>query len=387
MTVRHLGINAVFLQPGVGGLATYVRELVGALRRTRPALEITIFTSRAGVAELAGETWAGEVTFVTHRAFGRRGLTALSELVLLGRIAQRRGVDVLHSVALTGPLRSPVPHLDLIADVTWMRHDDSVDPITRQVWRTFVPPVARHADRILAISQAAADELGAALGIPAERIDVTPLGPGAPSGAAPTPEAELRARFALGDGPLVLCVSNKRPHKNVARLIRAFAVVRKTVPDAVLALPGSSGGHEQQLRELAAQLGLGDAVVFPPYVDAADLEGFYAAATCFAFPSLAEGFGLPVLEAMLRGVPVVCSNTTSLPEVAGDAALLVDPEDVEAIADAVACVLGDAALRSILVAKGHAQAARFTWERTAELTLAAYELTVAQRRGSVAFER
>ncbi len=136
---------------------------------------------------------------------------------------------------------------------------------------------------------------------------------------------------------------------------------------------GYATPYDDELRAQAAALGLADDVVFPPWLDAADLEGLYALATAVVFPSRYEGFGLPVLEAMARGVPVVTSDRSSLPEVAGDAALLVDPDDDEAIAAALRRVLDDAGLRAQLSAAGRARAATFSWERTAELTAASYE--------------
>ena len=138
-------------------------------------------------------------------------------------------------------------------------------------------------------------------------------------------------------------------------------------------LPGYPTPHEQELRSRAAELGIDRDVRFLGWISAAELEGLYAAASCFVFPSLAEGFGLPVLEAMARGVPVACSARGSLAEVAGDAALLFDPESEPAIADAIRNLLSNSALRDRLRAAGRAQAARFPWSACADGTLASYE--------------
>jgi glycosyltransferase involved in cell wall biosynthesis len=186
---------------------------------------------------------------------------------------------------------------------------------------------------------------------------------------APTAEAELRERLALGDGPVLLTVSAKRPHKNLLRLLEAVALLESR-PTVVL--PGYPTPHEAELRERATALGV--RAVFPEWVSAEDLAGLYALASAFVFPSLAEGFGLPVLEAMARGVPVACSDATSLPEVAGDAALLFDPHDPRAIADALRRIPAEA---ERLRVAGRARVAEFTWERTAALTAASYERTLA----------
>jgi glycosyltransferase involved in cell wall biosynthesis len=144
-------------------------------------------------------------------------------------------------------------------------------------------------------------------------------------------------------------------------------------PTAVLVLVGRPTNHEQELRLLAAAQGLAANVVFPSYVDQADLEGLYAAASCFVLPSVNEGFGLPILEAMDRGVPVACSNVSAMPEVAGEAARYFDPLRPDEIAAAVLDVLGDRALASRLIAAGHERARAFSWNKTAELTLESFE--------------
>jgi alpha-1,3-rhamnosyl/mannosyltransferase len=177
----------------------------------------------------------------------------------------------------------------------------------------------------------------------------------------------------------VLAVSAFSPHKNVPRLVEAMAAVRREVPDAVLFVPGNRTPLRDELEERARALGITDAVRFPGWVDAADLEGLYAAAGCFAFPSLREGFGLPVLEAMVRGVPVACSNASAVPEVAGDAALSFNPERVHEISAAVSRLLRDAELRTRLAAAGRERAKLFTWRRTATETLASYERAVIAR--------
>jgi glycosyltransferase involved in cell wall biosynthesis len=151
-------------------------------------------------------------------------------------------------------------------------------------------------------------------------------------------------------------------------------------PDAVLVMPGNPTPHEHDLRRLADRLGIAANVVFPPYVDAADLEGLYALAGCFVFASTNEGFGIPILEAMRRGVPVACSRASALPEVAGDAACYFDPYEVEDIARALIELLGDSELAARMVALGHERQAKFTWEATARGTLETYASAWAQAR-------
>jgi glycosyltransferase involved in cell wall biosynthesis len=363
------GINAIFLEPGMGGLETYVLELTPALLRANPSLRISVLCNPLGRELLAGQPWVGEVELITPRA-AVRGLRAFYELGPLGARAGRL-FDVIHSPALTAPLATRAANVVVLADTTWITLPDlgKGQAATVRLWQAIVPRVARRADRVVAISQASAEDVERHLRVPRERIDVVPLGYGTPPGVEPSAAAELRSRLALGDGPIVLNVAMQKVHKNQLALVRALPAVRAAVPDAVLVLPGAATPYQGELRAEAQRQGVDGAVVFPGYVDDADLEGLYAAASAFVFPSLNEGFGMPVLEAMARGLPVVTSSVSSLPEVAGDAALLVDPTSVDEIAAATVRVLTDPGLRERLVAAGRSRPAAFTWERAAEGTL------------------
>ena len=370
---RHLGVNAVFLEPRMGGIETYVRRLFPAVLEVRPDLRISIFLNELGRELLGAEPWAGAVELVGHRLLGRRGTRALGEAFLLGTLADRRGCDVLHSVALTAPLRMRATSVVTIADMTWLRQARSVPLSTRLLWRSLVFPAARRADRLIAHSRAARSEIAEDIGVPEERIDVIPHGPGADSGADPTSEPELRARLGIGSGPIMLAVSALLAHKNVRTLVEALPEIRRAVPDALAVVPANPTPLGDELAARAQALGVGDALVLPGWVSPADLEGLYAAAACFVFPSLREGFGLPVLEAMRRGVPVACSNVSAVPEVADDAALLFDPQRPNDLAAAVTRLLSDRGLADELAARGRTRAAEFTWRRAAEETLASYE--------------
>jgi glycosyltransferase involved in cell wall biosynthesis len=237
--------------------------------------------------------------------------------------------------------------------------------------RVLVPQAARRSHRVIADSRSTRDDLVEMLGVQAERIDVVPLGLGGVKREAPLPERETRARFELGERRVVLSLSAKRPHKNLLALIGALALI-PAEHRPLLVLPGYPTWHEAELRARAEADGVAGDVRFLGWLSGEDLEGLWALAQAFVFPSLYEGFGLPVLEAMARGVPVACSNTSSLPEVAGDAALLFDQQDESAIAMSLERLLDDRALREQLQARGLSRVAEFTWERTARLTLESY---------------
>jgi glycosyltransferase involved in cell wall biosynthesis len=216
----------------------------------------------------------------------------------------------------------------------------------------------------------------ARLGVAAAKIDVVPLGLGRPAAAAPTPADELRERLSLGRRPVLLSLSAKRPHKNLRGLIEALALIPAD-RRPVLVLPGYPTPHEAELRRHADERGVAGDVRFLGWTDERDVEGLFAICAAFVFPSFYEGFGLPVLEAMARGVPVACSDRASLPEVAGDAALLFDPDDPAAIAAAIERLVRDPAEAERLRVAGRARAAQFTWQRNAERTIASYERALA----------
>ncbi len=366
----HVGLNLVFLVPGeTGGMEIYARELARRLA-ARADLRVTAFVSRAAAGFAEAETQVLDVD-PRNRAEWVRG-----EQQHLPRAADRAGCDVVHSLASTAPWHGKAARVTTIHDLNYKLVPDTHFGLRGLGMRLLVPAAARRSHRLIAISESTRHDLVAHLKVPAAKIDVVPQG-AAPPGPA-TPERQLRERLGLGERPVVLSASAKRPHKNVGRLLDALGGIP---PERrpLLVVPGYPTPYEAELRERAQQAGVAADVVWPAWLDDADLEGLYALAACVAFPSLYEGFGLPVVEAMLRGVPVACSDRSSLPEVAGDAALLFDPEDTGAIRAALERLLGDATLREQLIERGRERAARFTWERTADGTAATYARALSQR--------
>jgi glycosyltransferase involved in cell wall biosynthesis len=352
------------------------RELIPELRRVDPRLELTAFVNREA-AEAGEGPWMEEIPHVVVPVHARRRVEWVrGEQQLLPRLAARHGIDLVHSLASTAPGWGRFRRVVTIHDLIYRIHPDAHAGVLSLGMRVLVGLAARRSDRVIADSASTRDDLVRLLSVPPERIDVVPLGVRASGRAEPTPEPDLRSRYELGDRPVVLSVSAKRPHKNLLRLLDAVASIPPE-ERPMLVVPGYSTWHEDALRSRAAELGLEGGVRFLSWVPDADLEGLYRAATCFVFPSLYEGFGLPVLEAMERGLPVACSDRSSLPEVAGDAALLFDPESTPAIAAAIRRLLGDGDLRARLAQAGRLRAAGFTWERTARETFAAYERALA----------
>ena len=360
----RVALNLVYLVPGeTGGMETYARELIPRLARHA---DLIALTNR----EAAAEDFGCERIVVPVNARSRvqwvRG-----EQQHVPRLAAKTGADLIHSLASTAPLRSAMPRVTTIHDLNYKLVPAAHAKVLALGMGVLVPAAARRSHRIITDAESTKRDLATHLHLPPAKVDVVPLGVNPVPSVTPTPEPELRARLGLADRPVLLSVSGKKPSKNLLRLIDAVAAI-PAERRPLLVVPGYPTPHEAELRERARERGVDAA--WPAWLDTADLEGLYALADGFAFPSLYEGFGLPVLEAMARGVPVATSARGSLAEVAGDAAITFDPEDVPAMTAAIERLPHE---RDRLTAAGRAQAARFTWERTAELTAAAYARTLS----------
>jgi glycosyltransferase involved in cell wall biosynthesis len=367
-----VGLNALHLVPGeTGGSELYARRLVGALAALEDSLSIVVFAPNEAVASLAAEPWAENVEIVRVPVQARRRVRrVLAEQTLLRRAVARSGVELLHNLFTTAPALPGVPQVTTILDVIYKRFPETHGGAMSYGMRLLVPLAARRSRRVLTLSQASKDDIVRFLHVPADRVDVTYLGPALQEDETVS-EDDVRRRLELGGAPIVLTVSAKRPHKNLERLFEAFSGVRAQ-PEAVLVVPGYPTFHEPELQARADALGVGHRIRFTGWLDDEVLDGLYHAASCFVFPSLAEGFGLPVLDALVRGTPTACSNASSLPEVGGDAVLYFDPTDVGAIARAIARLLQDSALRERLRLVGPERARMFTWEQTARATVESY---------------
>ncbi len=373
-------MNLVHARPAAGGALTYARELIAALVGLEPGTRVSAFVTAAAPPELLAETHGGAVAFVRVPGGGRAGppwstLASLAAQWLLEPVrCGRRGVDVLHGPANAVAPLAPVATVATILDLIWMHDPGAMARADRIPMQVATRTAARRADRLIAISRAGRDDLVATLGVDPGRIDVTPLGVRGRPASAATPAPELRGRLGLGDGRLVLCVAQKRSHKNLAALVRVLG--RLAATDATLVLPGAPTPYEAELRALAAALGVAGRVRLLDWVSEADLEGLYRAAAVFVLPARIEGFGLPIAEAMARGLPVACSNVSALPEVAGGAALLFDPGDDHQIATAIDRLLADRGLAAELARRGRERAAALTWEETARATFASYRRAI-----------
>ncbi len=365
----RVGLDLLYLVPGeTGGRETYARELVPALLERSPELELVAFVNRDAGAQLAAELGEGICAVVLPISARRRGQWALGELALVSVAARRARVELLHSMANFAPTWGGFRRVVTIHDLQYKAVPELLSWPMRAGTSALLVPAARRADRIIAVSAAGREEIVAGLGAARNRIDVVPNGV---RPASPSPSTNgVRERLGLGQGAVALAVATNLPHKNLTALIEALALL---APEErpMLVLVGH-GTDEEALRARVAAAGLTETVRLLGARSIEELDSLYALATCLVLPTLHEGFGLPVLEAMARSLPVICSDIPALREVAGNAALYFDPRSPEHIATRMVEVITDQALADRLRELGRARAGAFSWSAAAEGTLASY---------------
>lgn len=345
-----------------------MRELCAALARLDSQTDFRLLVAGAKRGQLPappGPNFSWRPTAVTPRNWARlwhRARLPYPVEALTGRVA------LLHATDFTLPPTLPGTRTLLtVHDLSFVRVPETASPPLKAYLDAVVPRSVRRADHVLADSMATRDDLIALYDTPPEKITV--LWSGVDARFAPVNDASkldaVRDRYHLPTGPFLLSVGTVQPRKNYTRLIEALARLRHEIPQLGLVIAGGKGWLEDPIYTALDQFGLREAVIFTGFADDADLPALYTLAHVVALPSLYEGFGLPVLEAMACGTPVVTSNLSSLPEVAGEAALLVNPLDVDELTDALKRLISDEALRAALRERGLARSEPFTWERAA----------------------
>lgn len=369
--MMRIALDATAIPRLMAGAAVYTYELARALAAVDSENEYVFFACSDLFDDLAASRPGLRVLKVRAPS---RALRLLWEQTVLPWRLRRLRTDVLHSPHHTTPL-APCGCRRVVTfhDLTFFLLPGRYPPARRLYFQTMTRLSALVADAVIAPSEAVRQDVMRILRLPPQRVFVTPEAAGPAFGPqdAGTVEA-VRRRYGL-EGPFLLSVGSLEPGKNRERLLQAFARLRARGLDYALAIAGQRAWRYEGEAPLAQRLGLADAVRFLGYVPPADLPALYSAADLFVFPSLYEGFGLPALEALACGTPVVASNVSALPEVVGDAALQVNPLDVEALTDAMERLLRDEGLRTDLRERGLRRAEEFSWERTARDTLAVYE--------------
>jgi glycosyltransferase involved in cell wall biosynthesis len=371
-----IGINALWLWPGViGGGETYLRELLAGLTRNDTANEYVLFTNRDNDASFAG--LGPNFRRVRFEGSPRWDLLSLARVRFIGEQfylparAARERLDVLHAPLDIVPFGARCPVVLTVHDLNFANVHEVPDWAGRWIARKLVIASLRRASELIAVSEYTRKQICSQIGIKPDRVSVTYN--------APRPRAEANGeawpgtcqRLAISE-PYILALSSLNPNKNIATLLRAFARVEpRGCWKLVVAGHPPRGG--EPLAALARSLGVERDVRFTGYLEESDMQAVLKHARLLAFPSLYEGFGLPVVDAMAAGIPVACSRATAVPEVAADAAVYFDPLSIEQMADALQRLLTDDSLRARMIAAGLANAKRFSWDKTAELTLRIYE--------------
>ncbi|HEY6232535.1 MAG TPA: glycosyltransferase family 1 protein [Pyrinomonadaceae bacterium] len=367
----RIAIDAHSVGTGLGGNESYATNLIEALAEIDPNNSYTLYVTRREAVARFSNRWPNFSVRATlpHTPLIRIPLTLSAEL-------RRNPVDVLH-VQFTAPPLSPCPVVVSIHDLSFEHLPQTFKWRSRKQLRITVRRSAREAAQVIALSKHARQDLIETYGLPPEKVTAIPLAAADHFRPINDDEELQRVRQTYGIvGEYILSVGAIQPRKNLSRLVEAYSRLRRATPEGnlpKLVLAGKCSWLYEETLRIIRELQVSDSVILTGYVPDSDLPGLYSGALCFVYPSYFEGFGLPPLEAMKCGVPVIVGNQTSLPEVVGDAGLLVDPFDAEAIAGAIDRVIHDSNLRAELGRKGLAHAQLFDWRETARQTLQVYQ--------------
>lgn len=348
------------------GTGRYASQLCEALsrRETDDRFVVLLEEGHRLVEGLAGRPTVEVITVPARPP----ALRALWEAARLPGLVRRTGADLFHGPAFTAPRRLSCPSVVTIHDCVFLRFPETIRRSRRFFYGRSIQGAANRAACVMVDSESTGRDVESLMGIPRERIKVVPLGVGPEFFVSKEePDGSARIRKQVGvDGDFILSAGTLEPRKNLETLIRSYGELKRRRPGTPpLVLAGRKGWMSDSLTALVDELDLSDDVRWPGFVDDRDLPSLMALATVFVCVSLYEGFGLPPLEAMAAGTPVIVSNTSSLPEVVGDAGRLVDPRDPAMIAGAIEELLVDSELRDSLAAAGRDRAEAFTWDRTA----------------------
>ena len=376
----HIGINALYLLPGkVGGAETYTRNLVKWMTTIDTQNRYSIFINK----ESAGifESLAPGITVIPCPIEATsRPVRILWEQCVLPFQVRSHKIDVLLSTGLTAPIFCPATSVLVLYDLQHVNQPQNFPGLYLLFLKSIIYASSKSADGIVTLSNHVKNDILRFYHVRSERIAVCHLGVDRELFKARQPPlaSAIRQRYGLPDR-YILYAAASLPHKNHPRLFAALQRAKKQIPELKLVLIGARDKGEDTLVREIRRLGLQDDVVLLGWIPFDDVPLIYQGCEAFVFPTLHEGFGLPVVEAMACGVPVICSRIEPLLEVAGNAALFVDPRDPENIGEAIVSVLEDAAARAELVEKGYQRAQEFTWEETAKRTLGFIDFVVGEK--------
>lgn len=368
---RRIGVNLLWLVPGVvGGTEEHTTRLLAILAARgddHRDLEIVLFVNRSFGAAHPDVVGAFETVVAPVDGSNRISRVA-AEATWLAWIAPRIGIDLIHHAGGTMPAIRTRPGIVSIHDLQPLTFPEHFGRLKRTYLGLAIPRSARRARRVVVLSEWARDDVVSRIGIPSDRVVVVSPGIGSPpQELSPRLERTVLERYGLSDRRFFLFPAITYPHKNHAVLVDALALVAVSHPDVKLVLTGGSGPSEGDLHAAIDGAGLRDSVVRPGRIPVEELDVLYRRAAALTFPSLYEGFGLPVLEAMVRGCPVIAADTTALREIVDGAGALVDPHDPRAWAAEMCSSLDDQGRRDDAIAAGLQRAALYGWAHSAEV--------------------
>lgn len=364
----RVGFNAWHYIPGtLGGGEVYILNLLRGLKELESDVDLIVFTTPLNHTELV------KLGVKCHRypiPANNRSIRACCEQIALPSLCRKHSIDVLHTSANVGLLFPSSPVVLTMHDMYYLQY-----PRKLRSWyyRLLLPTTARRSAHVITISKKSAAQIASNLRLAEDKISVIyPAADEAYFARSEHPRiSDQLGGLGLGE-KFLLYVGSGSPHKNIGSLLEAFCLIHRQFPDYQLAIVGDMGDWGSRLLKQANFLGISDRVAFTGRVPKADLVEIYRAAAAFVFPSLYEGFGIPLIEAMASGVPIVSSHRSCLPEICGDAAILVDPLNVPAIANSIIRILTDDSLRATLIRKGVRRARDFSWKVATAETLAVY---------------
>ncbi len=367
-----VGLNLLFLVPNiVGGTETHALSLLRALAKVSDPRQYWLFINKETYTSgLVGEGgWHIVPSPVPAR---HRPVRYAWEQFVLPIQAKKLRLDLVHSLGYVQPLRLPCKSVVTIHDLNFYNIGHLMSWTRRAGLRYFVTRSAETADHIITVSEFSKGQIIELLGVPPEKVTVIYNAVNERL-VAPAGPDELERDYGI-TRPYILGLSSPSPHKNIVGLVKAFEHLKRNgYKELRLVLAGHRPADKGKLDRTIRDSGLGNEILFTGYVPDRILAGLYAHAEAFVFPSTYEGFGIPILEAFSLGTPVVCSRAAAIPEVAGDAACYFDPFDPEDMASVISSVLSDTELRKRMVDRGKLRVRLFSWEKTAEQTLAVYQ--------------
>jgi alpha-1,3-rhamnosyl/mannosyltransferase len=376
MADQRVGLNLLWLVPGVvGGSEEYTTRLLAAISDEHPpGIEFVVFGNRL-VLDAYPDLRERFECVVAPVDGSRKMVRVGAENSWLAAASRRHGLDVLHHLGGIMPFVRGCPGMLTIHDLQPLVMPQHFDPVKRWFARISIPPSARHARVIVTLTEVTRQMMVERLGIDPARVEVIPAGIHVPTASEVAEEraVDVRSTYDLGDAPFFLYPAITYPHKNHVFLASAFAPVARRFPEARLVLTGGTAQHERALGEATESLGIAGQVRRLGRIPRAHLDALYHEATALVFPSRFEGFGMPLLEAMSRGCPVVAADATALPEVGGDGAVLLPLEDARRWTDELDRLLTDADHRAALSVAGRVRADQFGWPAVAQRFVEVYE--------------